>query len=117
MQGQRPIAYHNHVLAPRARLKFIYEKELMAIVRAILKSKHYLMGRRFTIRTDQQSLKFHMEQREVGTKYQRWMAKLLGFDFTIQYKPETSNWVADALSPKAGHNLECQSLVTLGGIN
>ncbi|KAL5542905.1 hypothetical protein UlMin_010615 [Ulmus minor] len=32
LQGQQPVAYYSQVLEPRARLKSIYEKELMRIV-------------------------------------------------------------------------------------
>lgn len=56
------------------------------------------MGRRFIIRTDQRSLKFLMEQREVGPEYQKWMYKILRYDFEIQYKPRPTNKVADVLS-------------------
>ncbi|KAL5550230.1 hypothetical protein UlMin_000406 [Ulmus minor] len=37
IQGQQPVTYYSQVLGPRAHLKSIYEKELMAIVFAILK--------------------------------------------------------------------------------
>ncbi|KAL5537557.1 hypothetical protein UlMin_045101 [Ulmus minor] len=37
IQGQQPVAYYSQVLGPRARLKSIYEKELMAIVIAVMK--------------------------------------------------------------------------------
>lgn len=61
LQNQHPIAFYSHTLGPWARLKSIYEKELMAIVLAVQKWRHYLLGRRFIIRTDRRSLKFIME--------------------------------------------------------
>ncbi|KAH9745477.1 hypothetical protein KPL70_004086 [Citrus sinensis] len=45
LQGQQPVAYYSQVLGARACLKSIYEKELMAIVFAILKWRLYLLGR------------------------------------------------------------------------
>lgn len=106
MQEGKPIAFHSRILGPRARDKSIYEKELMAVCLAVQKWKHYLMGRHFIIRTDQQSLRHINQQREIGADYQRWVRKLIGFDFEIQYKPDTSNRVADALSRKEEGTLE-----------
>lgn len=69
MQNQHPIAYFSRVLSMSARSKSVYERELMAIVFAIQKWRHYLMGRRFVVRTDQRSLKFLLEQRIVSDEH------------------------------------------------
>lgn len=92
-------------------LKSIYEKELMAIVLAVLKWRHYLLGRRFIIKTDQQSLKFLMEQREIRLEYQRWVSKLMGFSFDSIYRSGSTNVVADALS-RQDHSTELGALLT-----
>jgi hypothetical protein len=52
------------------------------------------------VRSDQQSLKFLLEQRVVGGEYQKWITKLMSFDFEIQFRSGASNRVADALSRK-----------------
>lgn len=61
MQGGRPISYLNKALSFRNRSKFVYKRELMAIVLEFQKWQHYLLGRRFKVRTDQRSLKFLTE--------------------------------------------------------
>ncbi|KAJ9542239.1 LOW QUALITY PROTEIN: hypothetical protein OSB04_028745, partial [Centaurea solstitialis] len=100
MQEEQPIAFFSHALGSRAQQKSVYEKELMAIVFAIKKWRPYLLGRRFVVRPDQQSLRFLLEQRVVEPDYQRWMSKLMGYDFTVVYKPGRVNQAADALSRK-----------------
>jgi len=50
------------------------------------------------VRTDHYSLKFLLDQRLATIPQHHWVGKLLGFDFTVEYKPGATNTVADALS-------------------
>jgi len=75
-----------------------YSRESFAITEAISKFRHYLLGHKFIIQTDQKSLKTLTEQALQTPEQQSWLPKLLGYDFTIEYKPGKENIPADALS-------------------
>lgn len=100
MQHSHPIVYYSKLLGPRGRAESVYGKELMSIVQAVLKWRHYLLGRKFIVRIDQRSLKYVMEQREDSLDCQKWVTKLLGFDFEIHYKLGSNNKAVDALSSR-----------------
>ncbi|GAU12466.1 hypothetical protein TSUD_229990, partial [Trifolium subterraneum] len=98
MQDKKPIAYFSKALGKRNLTKSAYEKEMMAVVLAIQHWRPYLLGRKFTVYTDQKSLRQLMQQRIVTAEQQNWAAKLLGYDFDIIYKQGKLNKGADALS-------------------
>jgi len=50
--------------------------------------------------TNQKSLKFLLDQRLGGESQQKWVSKLIGYDFDIKYWAERENQVVDALSRK-----------------
>ena len=88
----------------------------MVIVFAVLKCKHYLMGRRFLVRTDKRSLKHLLEQWEINGDYQKRMMKLMAFDFVIEYNLGKNNNVADTLSRIPHSVLEFGALLSSHGI-
>lgn len=61
MQEEQSVVYYSQTLSDKAWAKSVYEWERMAIVLSIRKLRHYLLGRKFLIRTDQQSLKFLLD--------------------------------------------------------
>ena len=58
------------------------------------------MGRHFKVKTDHDSLKYFLEQRLSSKEKQKWVTKMLGYEFEIIYKKGKQNVVADALSRK-----------------
>jgi hypothetical protein len=102
MQNGRPIAFLSQALKGRALHMSTYEKELLALVSVVQKWRPYLLGQTFIVRTDQQSLKFLLEQK-VGTPFQqKWLSKLLGYSFQVEYRRGAYNRAADALSRREG---------------
>jgi len=56
------------------------------------------MGRHFKVKTDHDSLKYFLEQRLSSKEQQKWVTKMLGYEFEIIYKKGKQNVVVDALS-------------------
>ncbi|KAI5390202.1 hypothetical protein KIW84_075494 [Lathyrus oleraceus] len=98
LRPYRPVSYMSQTLAAKAQQKSVYERELMAMVIAIQKWRPYLLGKHFKVHTDQKSLKFITEQRVMGEDQQKWLSKLIGYDFEVKYKPGKENSAADSLS-------------------
>lgn len=101
MQGKAPVLYFSKVLATRNLAKPAYEKELMALVLAIRHWRPYLIRRKFTVKTDNCSLRHLLQQPITTPAQQNWVAKLLGYEFEIMYKLGVLNRAADDLSRQA----------------
>ncbi|KAD6119863.1 hypothetical protein E3N88_11134 [Mikania micrantha] len=97
-QEDHPVAYFSKGFSPSNRFKSAYDRELLALVLAVQKWSHYLLGRHFLIRTDHYTLKFLLEQRITTTEQQRLLLKLMPYDFSIVHKAGKENKGADALS-------------------
>ncbi|GJW57808.1 ty3-gypsy retrotransposon protein [Tanacetum coccineum] len=97
LQKGHPFGYFSRKLRARIRIATTYQKELFAIVKSIYKWREYLVGLRFTIRTDDEYQGAHATS-DPNILQQKYVRKLMGFDFDIQYKPGAFNLVADVLS-------------------
>ncbi|KAL0361047.1 UNVERIFIED_CONTAM: Retrovirus-related Pol polyprotein from transposon.6 [Sesamum radiatum] len=91
MQEGKPIAYLSKALATKNMGLSTYEKEFLALLLAVTRWKHYLMGNHCIIRTDQKSLKHILDQRVDSILQQKWITKLLGLSYEVQYKKGSDN--------------------------
>lgn len=98
IQEGHPLAYISRHLKGKQLHLSIYENELLAVVFAVQKWRHYLITSHFVIKTDQKSLKYLLEQRLNTPIPQQWLPKLIEFDYKIQYKQGKDNIAVDSLS-------------------
>ena len=65
-QSGRPVAFFSRALSNSEQRHSAVEKEAYAIVEALRKWRHYLLGNRFTIVTDQKSVAFMFDGKNCG---------------------------------------------------
>ncbi|KAA3675181.1 uncharacterized protein DEA37_0011386 [Paragonimus westermani] len=101
-QDGRPVAFFSRTLNPSERNHSPVEKEAYAIVEALRKWRHYLLGVHFKLLTDQQSVSFMFDDKHKGKvkndKILRWRIELSCFSYDVVYRPGKEDQAADALS-------------------
>jgi hypothetical protein len=93
-----PVAYDSYQLNNAEKNYPVHEKELLAIVKALKKWCHYLLGVRFEVYTDHRTLEYFQSQKEMSRCQMRWSMYLADFDYQIIYIKGEDNTAADALS-------------------
>ena len=68
------------------------EREAHAIVFVVTRLKQFLLGRRFTLQTDQKLLKYLIAPdmkfpKKASARVTRWAIAMMVFDFELKYKP------------------------------
>jgi hypothetical protein len=49
---------------------------MLAIMHALTKFRQYLVGNKFMVKTDHNSLKYFLEQKDLGERQQKWVTKV-----------------------------------------
>ncbi|GJE98040.1 polyprotein, partial [Phanerochaete sordida] len=95
-----PVAYLSQTLLPAERNYEIYDRELLAIVRALETWRHYLHGAHHPIRilTDHKNLTYFRSARRLNRRQARWHLFLSQFDYTLHHCPGTQLVQADTLT-------------------
>jgi hypothetical protein len=102
-----PVAYYSATFTPTEQNYDIYERELLAVMKALAHWRHYLGWTKqpFIIRTDHANLQYWKSPRNLNRRTARWHADLQEYDYILEYIPGKTNTAADALSrpPNADH--------------
>jgi hypothetical protein len=97
-------------LKDHGRNSSTHDFELEAIVHALGKWRHYLMGKRFDMRTDHNGLKYLFDQPTLNARQRRWLEFLSEYDFDIKHIKGKENKVADALNRRV-HEMHATPII------
>src|SRR6202043_4015441 len=80
----------------------VYDKEFLAVIRAMHEWQAYLIGadKMIEIWTDHTNLQYFRKPQKLKPRQVHWVGELQCFDFEIKYCTGKSNTKADALSPR-----------------
>jgi hypothetical protein len=108
-QNKFVICYESRKLKEHEKNYATHDLELAAIVHALKKWRHYLMGRRFELRTYHNSLKYFFDQPSLNVRQSRWLEFLCEYDFEIKPIKGKENKVVDALNRRV-HELHATTI-------
>lgn len=99
-----PVAFYSKKHSPAECNYEIYDKELMAIIRAFEEWRPELEGAEHPVQvlTDHKNLEYFMTTKNLNRRQARWAEYLSRFDFKIVYRPGTAGGKPDALTRRSG---------------
>ncbi|ESK81011.1 reverse transcriptase-rnase h-integrase [Moniliophthora roreri MCA 2997] len=103
-----PCGYLSKSFSPTERNYEIYDRELLAIYRALMEWHHYLMGGKFkiVILSDHKNLTYFRTAQKLNRRQARWSLFLSEFDLGLVHVPGKSISQADALSRRSNEQDE-----------
>ncbi|KAJ4960077.1 hypothetical protein NE237_019987 [Protea cynaroides] len=85
MQDGHPIAYESRKLKETERRYTVQEKEMTAVVHCLRTWRHYLLGSKFMVKTDNVATSYFQSQKKLSPKQARWQDFLAEFDMVLEY--------------------------------
>jgi hypothetical protein len=84
-QNGHVISYDSRNLKEHDMNYSTHDLEFLVIVHAVKMWKHYLMGKKFKLRTYHSGLKYLFEQPNLNARQTRWLEFLSEYDFDIKH--------------------------------
>ena len=95
---ERVLAYGSRLLAEAEVNYCTTRKEMLAVVDFVGVFRQYLVGRRFTVRSDHSALRWMLKSMEVSGQSARWVELMAEYDFVLIHRAGKSHGNADGLS-------------------
>jgi hypothetical protein len=113
-----PVAYYSATFTPTERNYDVYERELLAVVKALKNWRPHLAATEhpITILTDHANLLYWKNPKNINRRVARWLTALQDYNFTIKHVPGKIHAAADMLSRPPGVDvgtLDNQDVVVL----
>jgi hypothetical protein len=97
-QKNKPLAFYSSRLSPAETRYSTFDREALAVVKAIRTYKHWFIGSRVVIHTDHKPLLNFMNMKDPSPRQARWIELLSQLVITWTYEPGSQNTAADYLS-------------------
>ena len=95
---EHPVCYYSRTLSKPEQNYSTTRQEMLGAVDSMKHFRTYLLGKKFTLRTDHAALKYLQTMHEPTGQAARWLESLASFDFDVVHRPGAQNSNADALS-------------------
>lgn len=92
------IIFISRALKPAEQRYTTTEKELLAVVHCLQKTRHIILGTKLKILTDNHAITFLKTCRLLNNRLTRWILAIQEYNFEIEHIKGTDNQTADALS-------------------
>lgn len=96
--GERPVYFYSRQTSDDEKKYHSFELELLAIVSALQKFRHYLLGVNFKITTDCNAVRHALNKKEIVPRISRWVLFTQDFTFEIVHRAGSQMQHVDALS-------------------
>lgn len=95
---EHPVSFASKALSKSERKYSTTRREMLAVVVFVQYFKHYLLGAKFTLRTDHRALLWLKSFKDSEGILARWIEKLEAFNFNVIHREGRLHANADALS-------------------
>jgi hypothetical protein len=103
------LCYESRKLKEHERHYANHDLDLVAIVHALRKWRHYLIGKRFELRKYHNGLKYLFDHPTLNARQSRWLEFLSEYDFNIKHIKGKERKVVDALNRRV-HELHATTI-------